>query len=369
MRASGSRMFSSILHILLARHSKEAIIMHSIHYFAGGNTARGFVSCFDQILPAAQQKRMYYIKGGPGVGKSTLMKRFAQAAQERGLDVEYFHCSSDPDSLDGVSLPALGVGMMDGTAPHVYDPVVPGARDTLISLGDFLDEKALAPHAGEIAAIQQQLSARFARCYRYLAASEQVLCAAPLARENAQKARETADELAKRLPLRGGAGSVRRLFSSAFTPRGRIAATELALFERRVMVDCPFGAHATGLMQRMTEKALERGLHVVQLLDPLIPERIAHVLIPAHGLAFGTGRRTENAAGEWLEADALFDPTGEAEREQSFDQNACELLWQRAFEQLAAAKALHDDLERFYVQNMDFARWQAVLDQLIERLG
>lgn len=341
--------------------------MHAVHYFAGANTARGFCSCFDHILPKDQQKRMYYIKGGPGVGKSTLMKRFAKAAEEHDAETTYFHCSSDPDSLDGVSLPALGIGLMDGTAPHVYDPAVPGARDTLLSLGDFLDEKALVPHAGEIAGIQRQISARFQRCYRYLAASEQVLCAAPLTVENTAKARTLAADLTQLMPLRGGAGSVRQLFASAFTPKGRVDVTDFSLFERRVTVDCPFGAHATGLMQRITEKATERGLHVIQLLDPLIPERIAHVVIPAHGLAFCTGQRTENTSGEWIEADALFDPTGEPEREQSFDRNACELLWQRATEQLTAAKNLHDDLERFYVQNMDFEKWQQVLDGLIER--
>lgn len=341
--------------------------MHSIHYFAGGNTARGFVSCFPDILPQASQKRMYYIKGGPGVGKSTLMKRFAKAAEEKGLEVEYFHCSSDPDSLDGVSLPGAGVGMMDGTAPHIYDPVVPGARDTLISLGDFLDEKALAPHAGEIAGVQRQISARFGRCYRYLAAAEQVLCAAPV-HESPVRLRELTEELTRSLPLRGGSGSVRRLFASAFTPKGRVDVTNFQLFERRVTLDVPFGAHATGLMQRITDRALERGLHVVQLLDPLIPERIAHVLIPAHGLAFCTGTRTENAAGEWIGPEALFDVPGGADREQSFDRNACELLWQRAVEQLTAAKNLHDELEKFYVQNMDFDRWQGVLDRVMEKV-
>jgi len=343
--------------------------MQDIHYFAGGNTARGFYSCFESIVPKANQKRMYYIKGGPGVGKSTLMKRFAEAARKKGLEVEYFHCSSDPDSLDGAALPALGVGIMDGTAPHVYDPVVPGARDTLLSLGDFLDERALSPHAGEIADIQRQISARFARCYRYLTASEQVMCAAPLAKENPLKARRLAEELAQRLPLRGGGGSVRRLFASAFTPKGRLNLTDLTAFERRVAIDCPFGAHATGLLQRITDEALARGLHVIQLLDPLIPERIAHVAIPAHGLAFLTGRKAVNDSGEWLEADALFDPTGEPEREQSFDVNACELLWQRALEQLSAAKQLHDGLERFYVGNMDFDKWQKVLENLLSRLG
>ena len=339
--------------------------MHHFHFLAGGNTAQGFCTCFDFILPKERQKRMYYIKGGPGVGKSTLMKRFAKAAEDKGLEVEYFHCSSDPDSLDGVSLPALGVGMMDGTAPHTYDPVIPGARDTLVSLGDFLDEKALLPHVREIEKVQKQISAKFARCYRYLAASEQVLKAAPLAVENAAKARKLADEWIAGMPLRGGTGTVRRLFASAFTPKGQVTVTDFAPLERRVTIECPFGAHATGLMQRITEGAVHRGLHVIQLLDPLSPGEIAHVIIPAHGLAYCTGSK-ENS-GEWLEADALFDPTGEPEREQSFDRNACELLWQRATEQLTAAKSLHDELERFYVQNMDFDRWQKVADAVMER--
>ena len=104
---------------------------------------------------------------------------------------------------------------------------------------------------------------------------------------------------------------------------------------------------------------------MTQLLDPLSPGEIAHVIIPAHGLAYCTA--SKETSGEWLAADALFDPTGEPEREQSFDRNACELLWQRATEQLTAAKSLHDELERFYVQNMDFDRWQKVLDEMIAK--
>ena len=53
--------------------------MHTLHFFAGGNTCRGFHSCFDSILPPDSRKRMYFIKGGPGVGKSTLMRQFAAA--------------------------------------------------------------------------------------------------------------------------------------------------------------------------------------------------------------------------------------------------------------------------------------------------
>ena len=129
-----------------------------MRYFAGGNTSQGFCTRFDHILPKEQQKRMCYIKGGPGVGKSSLMKAVGKAAESAGLRVEYFYCSSDPESLDGVAIPEKGAALMDGTAPHVYDPVLPGARDTLVSLGDFLDEKSLRASLEELQQTQRQIS-------------------------------------------------------------------------------------------------------------------------------------------------------------------------------------------------------------------
>lgn len=36
---------------------------------------------------------------------------------EKGFDVEYHHCSSDNNSVDGVVFPQVGVAFIDGTAP------------------------------------------------------------------------------------------------------------------------------------------------------------------------------------------------------------------------------------------------------------
>ena len=161
--------------------------MQAIHYFPGGNTAEGFCSHFGDILPAPMQRRMFYLKGGPGVGKSTLMRRVGEAAEKAGLEVEYFHCSSDPDSLDAVCLPQKGAALMDGTAPHVYDPVAPGARDTLVSLGDFLDEAALRSHIEDILNLQKAISGRFRRCYCYLGGAQKVLEAARPGQEDPRR--------------------------------------------------------------------------------------------------------------------------------------------------------------------------------------
>ena len=40
----------------------------------------------------------------------------------------------------------------------------------------------------------------------------------------------------------------------------------------------------------------------------------------------------------------------------------------RASAALAQAKQLHDELESFYVPNMDFEKWQTMLDKTLESL-
>ncbi len=91
-----------------------------IHYFAGGNTARGYYSLFESNI--ADLDRIFILKGGPGTGKSTLMKEIGVHWLGKGYNVEYLHCSSDPDSIDALIFPTLKVGIVDGTAPHVIEP-------------------------------------------------------------------------------------------------------------------------------------------------------------------------------------------------------------------------------------------------------
>ncbi|SHK14198.1 hypothetical protein SAMN02745975_03743 [Geosporobacter subterraneus DSM 17957] len=85
--------------------------------FPGGNTAKGFFSYYDNII-GKEANRLFIIKGGPGVGKSSFMKKIGYEMTEKGYDVEFHQCSSDNGSLDGVVIPALKVAIIDGTAPH-----------------------------------------------------------------------------------------------------------------------------------------------------------------------------------------------------------------------------------------------------------
>ncbi len=137
-------------------------------YFAASNSADGFKSYFYEIFGRAD--RVYIIKGGPGTGKSSFMRRCAKKAEKNGETVEYYYCSSDPESLDGVLIYSQkgAIGILDGTAPHVCEPELAGAREELINLGSFWDGELLRKQKNEIASLTRKKSAAFKRAYKYL---------------------------------------------------------------------------------------------------------------------------------------------------------------------------------------------------------
>ena len=104
-------------------------------FFLGANAPGGFVSVFGNCYSAEDGWHTYIIKGGPGTGKSTLMKRVAGYFIKQGVRCELCPCSSDPQSLDAVIFPDFKVALLDGTAPHVVEPQYPGACEEIINLG------------------------------------------------------------------------------------------------------------------------------------------------------------------------------------------------------------------------------------------
>lgn len=110
-------------------------VSHEIQYFLGANSPAGFYSLYSELLPPETANAIYILKGGPGCGKSTLMRRVAQQAAQAGEAVEYILCSGDPDSLDAVVLPRLGAALVDGTAPHGTAPLGHHAKKVSICKG------------------------------------------------------------------------------------------------------------------------------------------------------------------------------------------------------------------------------------------
>ena len=139
-------------------------------FFASANSYCGFKSYFDTIFNSETFDRIFVIKGGPGGGKSTLMKNVARIFEDKCEDIELFRCSSDKNSLDGVILCCSGksVALIDGTAPHERDAVIPGAVDLLINLGEAFDVDVLEDRKKDIFELNKRKKESYRLAYEKL---------------------------------------------------------------------------------------------------------------------------------------------------------------------------------------------------------
>ncbi len=136
-------------------------------YFAAANGFTGFRSYFDKIFDRNNLKKLFIIKGGPGTGKSSFMKKCASEFESLGSFVEYIYCSSDPSSLDGIIIDGK-IGIIDGTAPHEVDTRLPGAFDEIINLGQMWRDETLISKRKIIEDINRVKSENYKSAYIYL---------------------------------------------------------------------------------------------------------------------------------------------------------------------------------------------------------
>ncbi len=141
------------------------------HMYFGAATPKGAVDHI-QTLTAELEKR-YFIKGRPGSGKSTMLKKLASQAEQRGYHVDVYHCGFDPNSLDMLVIPERSVAIFDSTAPHEYFPSRSG--DEIVDMY----ERTITPgtdekYAAEIADIKERYSFKMKQATGYLAEAKEL---------------------------------------------------------------------------------------------------------------------------------------------------------------------------------------------------
>ncbi len=343
--------------------------MKEKHMFAGVNTPSGFFSRFDHIMPETPYGRKIFIKGGPGMGKSTLMKKIIAKAAEEGLECEVFHCSSDPASVDGVHIPALKTAVLDATAPHNCDPIYPCIGGELFDVSTHIQKDIFHPDPTEIVFRTKQKKRAFTKGYRYLAA------ALPLLRQMDSEYMENTDvrgiyEAAEKLATRvfGAATCVgmhtpRELFISAITPEGFVNFADTVFGDTCcVAVKGNFGTSL--FIRHFTEIARIRGFVPVVFHCPMRPdEKVEHVYIPQLRFSLTThDYYTHASSDEVLDLDVFIDRipgTGES-------YSYAGTLLQRAIDAFGEAKTAHGFLEKIYVEAMDFERLEERGNALIQ---
>ena len=309
-------------------------------FFLGANTGRGFVSAMDRFPPDGAF--LHIVKGGPGTGKSSYMKTIREAARGRGLDTVSILCSGDPDSLDGLWLPALKQAWVDGTAPHVREPGIFGADSDYVNLGYF----CRTPFRKEDQAAAREKSAAYKACYakayrslREAMERERAAEKGPGAGEQRLAEREILARIGDCGSKAGGSGMAFHCWISAISCKGLLRLEESITKLCKQIYVIPSGCAEA--LELAAHEALDRGMRVIVCAEVLDPERAEALLLPEAGICFAAERRETGLCGENLEP---------------------------ALEALREAKALHDELEAISRPYMDFDALTAFTEETLTRV-
>jgi len=335
----------------------------SVRYFLGANSAQGFYSLYDGFVQPEAGDFLWVIKGGPGCGKSTFMKKIGSAAENAGLSVEYILCSGDPESLDGIYIRELSTAYVDGTSPHIMDCSLPGGGGLYLDLGAFYHPDPLLKRRQELADLFSAYKQQYNRAYELLRG---VLSVSPeripglVTAETKAQTEKRAESMARRYIPVGNGYREKRRFLSAYSCAGICQLWESVESQcsQIVTLDDELGL-ADSFLQTIRTICLLKEQPVVLCPSPLHPQRLEAVLVPEAALAFvAVSRRKPWQGSVWrhLRLDAMADPQAVRSLREEYKaaQRIQDELIDLACHSLHKAKAFHDDLEAVYHPYVDF---------------
>lgn len=334
------------------------------NYFAGANTCKGFYSLYDSAL--AGLDRIFIIKGGPGTGKSTVMRNIGIDLVERGHKVEYLVCSSDPNSLDGIIVRSIGVGIVDGTAPHVIEPKHPGIVEEIVNLGEYWNRDVLLKHKLEITDISKRIQDHFRKAYECFEEAYKVYDGVDQEQMNwvnDKKLETTTKNLVTDLFKDYSPPFIRRMFLGANTPEGYVEYIDSItkdVDKRYILKGQPKSAKSL-ILKKIAEAAEERGFDLEIYHCALNPEHYDMVMIPKLDVAIIDGEHfytidTIGKSDVIIPIRTAYEVEDKKIVEQKIEKNLGHFrnLMKLGTEQIAMAKQLHQEKEKVYIEAMDF---------------
>lgn len=302
-------------------------------YFLGaGNTCKLFKNYFDNIL-YGDDGFEYILKGGPGTGKSSFMKKVGEYFENRGFQVEYFFCSSDIDSLDGIRIVEKNICIVDGTAPHVTEASIPGVKEKIINLGMFINDN-IVKNKNEITSKLISKNKCFKLGYSYLTAIDELIQVERLIQEvDIKTVIKKSNKILAKININSlEKGVERKLFISYLAINGIQSLYEKNSFKKIIQLNCKNMFEGEQILEEIRKTLIQNNIYFVSFLSLLDPTKVESILIPSINLVVENNNKN-----------FIF------ENQQMLDE-----LILKAGESINNAKYYHKQIEEFYITNMDF---------------
>ena len=345
-------------------------------YFAASNSAKGFISYYEELFRTSRIGHIWAIKGGPGTGKSRFLHEVCESAIGDGWRCEYVYCSSDPDSLDGIILTKEGresIALLDATAPHLFEPTCPGAWEDIVNLGQFWNSDALGARRAEIEQLNREKGDAYRRAYRYLSgfgdmrANRDSLVAPYI---NRKKIAALAQKVFKDLPG-GEVYSASPALMHSIGMRGVVGLDTYFYQAKEIYIVADCHGAAQYFMMELGKLAVEKRLSVRISHDPIESEKIDGLFLCESGVAFVVCPEEECdyphhriSMRRFVDTASMKYVRGEL---RSLDRIS-RALRAEALDALEKVRKVHFRLEDIYSSAMDFAAKEAFTKDFCRKL-
>ncbi|MFB4162931.1 hypothetical protein ACE1TI_03610 [Alteribacillus sp. JSM 102045] len=127
------------------------------HYFAGDYTAKGFYPLYTTNFQGLDL--VIKLTGVSSSVKSEAMKKIAEEWQRKGFSIEWIHCSSNNEALDGIIFPDLKIGIYDSACGDISLETVSEAE--INTDDEFLRKERLADQDNTINRYHHRINRAF----------------------------------------------------------------------------------------------------------------------------------------------------------------------------------------------------------------
>lgn len=301
-------------------------------FLASANSAQGFVQYFDFINDRSKNNYTFVLKGSAGSGKSTLMRKAGDYFLDKGYDIEFFYCSSDTSSLDGMRVKELNICIVDGTSPHAREVKMPLLDGEIVNLCEFANGQEIRKNEKAILQEAAKKKTCFDAAYPLIAAAKEIDSVIKMPRACGGNCTEN---ILQKLNLQKRSSAVqfnRKLFGSALTENG----IENIIEEKDYTVlEVPLPCAKT--VKSVIKAVNALGYGVIEIMDLLNPYTLREKLIIE-------------------DADIMVRFVKDAPllAEEIWLSDERDIILKKAGEFLMQSKIHHKNIENYYIKNMDF---------------
>ncbi|WP_239618955.1 PRK06851 family protein [Cohnella mopanensis] len=352
------------------------------NFYAGGNTARGYADLFHSSFQGLE--RIFILQGHTGTGKAINLRSIGRQLTEEGYNIWLIHCSSDNDALDGIIIPALKMGILDGTAPHVTAPELPEIELSYIDLRVAYRANLLEQHQSEIERWNEELSKSYERAYSGFAEALRIhddweeLYIANMDFQAADELTQELTQILYRDNQRGKTSRVDHRFLGAATPQGAVDfVPNLTEGLKRYLVKGRPGSGKSTMLKKLASVAIERGFDVEIYHCGFDPNSLDMIIVRELGFAIFDSTapheyypdRPDDEIVDMYERCIKSGTDEQYSDAISHIKERYSSTMKQSTQHLVRVRSILDELEQIYAQAKDTALLESISAEIRQRLA